>query len=199
MADTIKATIYADNWFCLSINGHLRIVDPIAFLPHNVVEVDLLPTYPMTIAVLVRDNADAKTGMEYDNTHIGDGGFILKFADGTVTNADWRVFVVSRGPLGGDTSKPTVQDVPIPAGWDQPEFDDSAWEHATVHTQEAVGPKAPFFEHDFTGAQWIWSKDLALDNTILLRCRVTAPASGKLPGPFVEGYIDAANRAPFGR
>ena len=32
------------------------------------------------------DNADPETGMEYANTNIGDGGFILKLGDGTVTN-----------------------------------------------------------------------------------------------------------------
>ncbi len=76
MADTIKANIYADNWFVMYINGKLVAVDPIDFLPHNVVSVDILPEYPMTIAVLAKDNADPKTGMEYGNS-IGDGGFSL--------------------------------------------------------------------------------------------------------------------------
>ena len=86
MSDTIKANIYADNWFVLYINGELVAVDSIKFIPHNVVSVDILPTHPMTIAVMAKDNADPKTGMEYANTNIGDGGFILKFGDGTVTN-----------------------------------------------------------------------------------------------------------------
>ena len=49
MADTIKANIYADNWFVLYINGKLTAVDSIDFIPHNVVSVDILPEYPMTI------------------------------------------------------------------------------------------------------------------------------------------------------
>ena len=40
MADTITATVYADNWFAMYINGKLVAVDPIDFLPHNVVKVD---------------------------------------------------------------------------------------------------------------------------------------------------------------
>ncbi len=44
--------------------------------------VDILQTYPMTIAVMAKDNADPQTGMEYANTNIGDAGFILKFATG---------------------------------------------------------------------------------------------------------------------
>ena len=90
MSDTIKANMYADNWFMLYINGELVAVDSIKFIPHNVVSVDILPSYPMTIAVMAKDNADPKTGMEYANTNIGDGGFILKFGDGTVTNAKWK-------------------------------------------------------------------------------------------------------------
>ena len=86
MTDTMKAAIYADNWFAMYINGRLVAVDSIDFLPHNVVAVDLLPEYPMTIGVLAKDNADPKTGCEYGRS-IGDGGFILKFADGTVTDA----------------------------------------------------------------------------------------------------------------
>jgi hypothetical protein len=90
MSDTIKANVYADNWFVLYINGELAAVDSIKFIPHNVISVDLLPTYPMTIAVMAKDNADPKTGMEYANTNIGDGGFVLKFGDGTVTDGTWK-------------------------------------------------------------------------------------------------------------
>jgi hypothetical protein len=60
IADTVRANMYADNWFCLSINGELVPVDSIAFLPHNVIAVDVLPRYPMTIAVMAKDNAHPK-------------------------------------------------------------------------------------------------------------------------------------------
>ena len=66
--DTINANVYADNSFKLYINGKLVAVDSISFVPHNVVSVDVLPAYPMTIAVMGIDNADPKTGMEYANT-----------------------------------------------------------------------------------------------------------------------------------
>ena len=96
MVDTIRANIYADNAFRLYVNGELVAVDSIPFVPHNVVSVDILPAYPMTIAVMGIDNADPLTGMEYANTNIGDGGFILKFGDGTVTNSNWKVKVLFR-------------------------------------------------------------------------------------------------------
>src|SRR6185369_14231196 len=65
MNDVIKACVYADNWFAMYINGKLVAVDPIDFIPHNEVNVDVLPEYPMTIAIIAKDNADPKTGMEY--------------------------------------------------------------------------------------------------------------------------------------
>lgn len=86
MADTVRINVYADNWFIRCINGELVAIDSIRFFPHNVVSVDILPQYPMTIAVMAKDNADPNTGMEYANTRIGNGGFILKFGDGTVTD-----------------------------------------------------------------------------------------------------------------
>ncbi len=171
MTDTMKAEVYADNWFALYINGRLAVVDPIAFLPHNVVSVDLLPEYPMTIAVIAHDNADPKTGLEYGN-HIGDAGFILKFADGTVTDGTWKVKAIERGPIGGDVDHPRVETEPRPGNWFAPDYDDSAWENATVFTEQRVNPKPPYYEHDFSGAQFIWSKDLDLDNTVLFRKRI---------------------------
>jgi phosphatidylethanolamine-binding protein (PEBP) family uncharacterized protein len=191
MADTMKAEIYADNWFALYINGRLTVVDPIAFLPHNVVSVELLPEYPMTIAIIAHDNADPKTGLEYGN-HIGDAGFVLKFADGTVTDGTWKVKCLERGPIGGDIAHPRVETEPRPANWFTPDFDDSQWEKATVFTEQQVNPKPPYYEHDFKGAQFIWSKDLALDNTVLFRKRIekpgwtprwTAQPAGPLPQP----------------
>jgi phosphatidylethanolamine-binding protein (PEBP) family uncharacterized protein len=172
--DTVKLNVYADNWFLLYVNGRLVAVDPIQFTPHNVVSVDFLPEYPMTIAVLAKDNADPKTGMEYGNS-IGDGGFVLKFADGTVTDASWKAKSFFRGPENGDTTNPKVAIEPLPANWWSPDFDDTAWPGAKEFTTEEVDPKQPYFDHDFAGAKFIWSGDLALDNTVIFRKRVEKP------------------------
>jgi len=174
MADTVKLNVYADNWFVLYINGKLVATDPIDFLPHNVVSVDVLPEYPMTIAVMAKDNANAVTGMEYGD-NIGDGGFILKFSDGTVTDATWKARSFSRGPLNGDKASPKVEHDPIPANWFAKDFDDRSWAAASVFTEEDVGPKEPFYQADFKGAKWIWSKDLGLDNTVIFRAHVDKP------------------------
>jgi hypothetical protein len=179
MTDTVRANIYADNNFVLYINGELTAVDSISFIPHNVVSVDILPRYPMTIAVMARDNADLKTGMEYANTNIGDGGFILKFGDGTVTSASWKAMVISSGPIGGDSKNPKVETVPIPENWFAVDFDDSSWGAAKEYTEEQVDPKQPYFDNDFAGAKFIWSNDIALDNTVLFRHTIKSPPDGK--------------------
>ncbi len=179
MADTVKANMYADNWFMLYINGELVAVDSIKFIPHNVIAVDILPAYPMTIAVMAKDNADPKTGMEYANTNIGDAGFILKFGDGTVTNTSWKAKKFSWGPINRDTKNPRVENIPIPENWYAVDFDDSSWGQAKEYTEEQVGPKQPFFESDFQGAQFIWTDDIALDNTVIFRHVVKSPPDGK--------------------
>jgi phosphatidylethanolamine-binding protein (PEBP) family uncharacterized protein len=174
IADTMKLNVYADNWFMLYVNGRLVAVDSIQFTPHNVVSVDFLPEYPMTLAVLAKDNADPKTGMEY-GTSIGDGGFILKFADGTVTNATWKAKNFFHGPVNGDTANPKVTQEPLPANWWAVDFDDSAWKNAKEYTVEEVDPKQPYFENDFEGAKFIWSDDIALDNTVIFRAKIEKP------------------------
>ncbi|WP_425485684.1 hypothetical protein [Brevifollis gellanilyticus] len=174
IADTMKLNLYADNWFMLYVNGRLVAVDPIQFTPHNVVSVDFLPEYPMTIAVLAKDNADPKTGMEY-GTNIGDGGFCLKFADGTVTNASWKAKNFFHGPVNADTAHPKVLQESLPENWWAVDYDDSTWKNAREYTVEEVDPKQPYFESDFEGAKFIWSDDIALDNTVIFRTRVEKP------------------------
>lgn len=174
LSDSIKASIYADNWFVLYINGKQVAVDPIDFLPHNVVTLDILPEYPMTIAVLAMDNADPKTGCEY-GTSIGDGGFILRFADGTVSSSSWKAKSFFTGPLNSDTANPRVVRSQIPSNWFARDFDDSGWSNATEFSEQEVGPKKTFYDFDFKDAKFIWSKDLALDNTVIFRTRIEKP------------------------
>jgi hypothetical protein len=174
VTDTIKVNIYADNWFMLYINGKPVAVDPIDFLPHNVVSIDILPEYPMTIAVLAKDNADPKTGCEYGD-HIGDAGFILRFADGTTSNATWKAKSFFSGPINGDVQNPKVNRQPLPANWFAKDFDDSTWKTAKEYSEQEVGPKKTFYDFDFSGAKFIWTDDLALDNTVIFRAKIEKP------------------------
>jgi hypothetical protein len=193
MSDTLHVEVYADNWFALFINGNLVAVDSIPFTPHNVVRFDILPEYPMTIAVLAKDNADPKTALEYGD-HIGDGGLIIKFSDGTVTNATWKAKSFFHGPLHGDAAHPTVQHTPLPDNWWKIDFDDSSWPNATEFTEQRINPKQPFYESDFSGAKWIWSDNLDLDNTIIFRTRIEKPGWQKRWNTRPD--LDTSN-APF--
>ncbi len=174
ITDTIRLTAYADNWFAVFINGKLVAADAIDFLPHNQIAVRILPEYPLTIAVLAKDNAEPATGLEYGN-RIGDAGFILRLGDGTVTSSRWKAKAFHRGPLNRDTVNPRVERTPLPAGWHAPGFDDSAWPNAREYPAEQVRPDGDYVAEDFTGARFIWSEDLELDNTVILRTTVPAP------------------------
>ena len=195
MDDTIRANVYADNTFQLYVNGTLVAVDSIPFIPHNVISVDLLPAYPMTIAVLAKDNFNPKTGMEYANTNIGDAGFILKFADGTVTDGRWKAKCFSRGPVGGNTTNPRVEEEPLPEAWFAVDFDDASWARATEYSEDDVGPKQPFYDADFAGAKFIWSDDLKLDNVVVFRTIVATPPDGKAREDFT-GINDVVPESP---
>jgi hypothetical protein len=117
--------------------------------------------------------------MEYANTNIGDGGFILKLSDGTVTNMTWKAKKFSWGPVGGNTKNPRVENILIPEAWYTVDFDDSQWPNAKEYSEDEIGPKEPFFAHDFKGAKFIWSDDVKLDNIVLFRTVVTSPPDGK--------------------
>lgn len=169
--DTVRVSIYADNWFVLFVNGRLVAVDPIEFLPHNVVTIDLLPQYPMTIAVLAKDNADPFTGLEYGN-QIGDGGFILRMSDGTATSARWKVKSYFTAPAAAGSSERREE---IPPDWFAVDFNDDGWATATTYSVADVRPPATFRAADFAGAEFVWSGDLSRDNTVVLRARVERP------------------------
>jgi uncharacterized protein (TIGR03437 family) len=186
VGDVIKLSFYADNWCMVFINGKIVAVNSIDFLPHNEVTVNILPDYPMTIAILAKDNADPISGYEYSNTHVGDAGFILKMTDGTISGSNWKTKVFFKGPLNNDAAHPIVQYGPIPANWFTADFDDSSWDNATVFTSDQVKPDGTYLATDFTGASFIWSSDLLLDNTIILRTTVQAP----------KGYVKKWNTVP---
>lgn len=174
ISDTITLNAYADNWCAVFVNGRLVAVDSIDFIPHNQISVRILPEYPLTIAVLAKDNAAPASGLEYGNK-IGDAGFILKLGDGSGTNATWKAKSFFRGPANRDVNRPTVERTPLPAGWHLPGFDDSAWERATEYTSERVRPDGDYVADAFTGAKFIWTSDLDLDNTVVFRATIPAP------------------------
>ncbi|MFN9914934.1 MAG: hypothetical protein ACK53L_20260, partial [Pirellulaceae bacterium] len=131
---------------------------------------------------------------EYANTNIGDGGFILKFGDGTVTNARWKAKKFSWGPIDRDTAHPRVQSLAIPENWYAVDFDDSSWGQAKEYSEEEVGPKQPYYDHDFSGAKFIWSDDVALDNVVIFRHVVKSSPDGRQR----DDFTGLTNKVPDG-
>ena len=129
--------------------------------------------------------------------HAGDGGFVASFSDGTRTNGNWKAqsfyispleipSVVIEQPDGTHDSSnasttPNCEDncyalhYPIPSNWFSPEFNDSHWPDAITYTNETVGvenkPSYTNFSDVFigSGAVFIWSSNLVLDNEVLVR------------------------------
>eukprot|EP00386_Alphamonas_edax_P015383 GDKI01047018.1.p2 GENE.GDKI01047018.1~~GDKI01047018.1.p2 ORF type:complete len:283 (-),score=90.42 GDKI01047018.1:331-1179(-) len=151
-AETITGYIYCDNQFTFYFNGKLIAKDPLDFTPHNAVKVSFEydGTSAKTYAIACSDYASA-SGYEYtgtDKPQLGDGALIAKFSDGTVTDANWKQYVVTHGPTDASTAAGcsasnlapcVVQDNGAPSEWYMPSFDDAAWSAAKTYTAEEAG------------------------------------------------------------
>jgi hypothetical protein len=200
----IMAYVYADNYFELTVNGTFVCRDPIAFTPFNATVCRFRAAYPLTYAIRAVDwETHPGLGMEYDDYRIGDGGFIAFFSDGTVTDATWKAQALYFAPLdnagcvgtdglgnpdssrcpgrpacGRQPASCQALHLPEPEGWAAADFDDSTWPAARTWREMEVNPKPAFStERRFFGnAQFVWSANLSVDNLVLLRRTVPAPA-----------------------
>lgn len=169
--DVVSGYIVADNYFELYVNGKLVAVDPVPYTPFNSAIVRFRVKRPYTLAVKLVDwEEKLGLGMEWFPPNLswytGDGGFIARFSDGTVTDRSWRAQtyyiapltnpneVVERGDVH-DTSdlgrthplaKPPTCEAKcyavhydIPSGWQQAGFDDRRWPQAFEYTDAEVG------------------------------------------------------------
>ncbi len=184
----------------LYINGELAAVDSIAFVPHNESRSMLLPSYPMTIAVMAKDNFDPKTGMEYANTNIGDAGFILKFGDGTVTDGSWKAKKISWGRCNGDTKNPRVESIPVPEnGFAVILSTTSTWTKAKEYTEAVSDPSNLTSKTTSKVPSLFGSEDIALDNVVLFRHVVKSPPDGKERADFRNLNNVVPDNPPRGR
>jgi hypothetical protein len=89
--EIITGCIYGDNYFELYVNGKLVGVDAVPYTPFNSCFVKFKAKRPIKYAVKLVDwEENLGVGTELnagDTNHPGDGGFIAKFSDGTVTSA----------------------------------------------------------------------------------------------------------------
>jgi hypothetical protein len=201
--DTITGYLFGDNYFELYINGVLVGADPVPYTPFNSCVVRFKVSKPYTIAVKLVDwEENLGLGSENNNGnpyHPGDGGFIAKFSDGTVTDTSWKAQTFYIAPVqdlsqvaelpdstrstAGATTTPTCNancygiHYSIPSGWNSASFNDSNWPGATLYTTAQVGVNSAAytnFTSAWTNASFIWSSNLILDNVVLVRKLVPA-------------------------
>jgi len=195
----VTGYLFGDNFFELYVNGQYVCRDSIGFIPFNSSVTRFRAEYPLTFAVRLIDwGTHLGIGLEYDRYNVGDGGFIAHFSDGTVTGSAWKCQVFYAAPMDDascvgearDTSACSVEPDcmgdpescgalhwPVPDDWATPGFDDSGWPSASTYAAEAVTGVPAYVDYAaiFSDAEFIWTKNLDLDNQVLCRLTVEAP------------------------
>ena len=145
-------------------------------------------SYPFTLGLVSKDFVENESGLEYigeSNQQMGDGGIILQIRDSegevvAVTDSGWRGLSIFRAPLNIEcesSADPLAECeseiIPEPAGWAEPDFDDSDWSSAIEYTADEVQAKDGYTQVSWdASARIIWADDLNVDNTILWRFTV---------------------------
>jgi hypothetical protein len=195
---TIKAEVWADNWFALYNNDALIKEDSVPITTErsfNAESFTFKASYPLHLNFVAKDYKANDTGLEYigaPQQQRGDGGFVAQFTNVAtgkviaVTNQNAKVLVIHKAPLNPACAKEAK---PIagqgtckftstlePSNWKKSDFNDSAWKNASVFTAAEVSPKFGYLDITWnSNAQFIWSSDLLADNTVLVRMKVAAP------------------------
>jgi phosphatidylethanolamine-binding protein (PEBP) family uncharacterized protein len=212
---SFTAEIWADNWFALYVNGKKVGEDSTPFATERSFNADAITfkaSYPITIGIMARDYVENASGLEYigkANQQIGDGGVIAQIRDVasgqvvTATNKSWKVFVTNTAPLNVDCVKSSnpLSDckstvTKAPSSWFSATYKDSTWKNATEFTAAAVGVKDGYSKFSWApSSALVWSSDLKLDNTILLRTKILAAPKFTMQQavPFTVGSPDFIN------
>lgn len=191
----VTGEVWVDNWFRLSINGKPLLEDSVPITTErsfNAERFEFRADLPMTIAIELRDFMENQTGLEYIGSgrqQMGDGGAIAQFSETSsgkllaATDGDWRCLVVQSAPADAscarekhpDISKPDCAQTSadVPDNWTSPDFDDSSWPKATVHSARDVGPKDGYDRIKWDrSAKLIWGPDLKKNNILYCRTAV---------------------------
>lgn len=194
---SFQAEIWVDNWFELYINGKLVGHDSVPITTErsfNSEKLKFTANYPFTIGLVVRDFTENASGLEYigrPNQQIGDGGAIAQIRDLSTnsivaaTDGTWKSYVVSKAPLNPECVKSTdplkdckASNTTAPKSWATSSFKDSTWPSASTFSAEEVGVKEGYFDFTWSPiASLVWSSDLKLDNTVLLRKVISKPTT----------------------
>lgn len=191
---TIKAQVWADNWFEFYVDGEVVMTDPVPITTEQSFNAEVFnfdAELPAQLAVHIMDFKEDDSGFEYIGSRrqqMGDGGFIAEFRNENnqvvaVTDSDWVCKVIHQAPLNpscGSSASPLeaceANILPMPANWASASFDDSGWNNAIVHSFQAVRPHGGYSSYSWQSeSQLIWGEDLEIDNTLL--CRFTLSES----------------------
>lgn len=191
---TVRADVWADNWFALYREDELIKEDSVPFNTErsfNSESFQFETALPVQMSVVIKDFYENDSGLEYIGSRrqqMGDGGFMAQFFDAAsgdllqVSNGDWRCRVIHRAPLNPacertDNPEESCQSEinAEPDNWRDNDFDASSWANAVVHSARDVRPHGGYTSVDWeSSAQLIWGEDLEKDNVLL--CRFTIPA-----------------------
>jgi len=197
---SFQAEVWVDNWFALYINGKKVGEDSVPITTtksFNSQKIKFTASYPFTVGIIAKDYTENSSGLEYigqQNQQIGDAGVVLQVRDlasgkiVSATDKSWKTLLINKAPLNAEcvTSKNPIQDckfanAAIPAKWATNTFKDSKWENAIEFTEKEVGVKDGYFDIDWSSSsKLIWTSDLKLDNSILVRKTVVSPAIVKI-------------------
>ncbi len=195
---TIKAEVWADNWFAFYLGDTLVQEDSVSITTErsfNAEVVTFQADYPMMLNFVIKDFKQNDSGLEYIGTRrqqMGDGGFIAQLTDTAagsvvaVTNAAWKCLVVHEAPLHKSCAKeanPVAGKAPCdfvalaePDGWKNLDFDEKSWKNAIEYTTAQVRPKDGYDRITWDRrARLIWTADLETHNTLLCRLKLEAP------------------------
>ena len=195
---SIKAQVWADNWFALYSGDTLIKEDSEPFKTErsfNAEKFSFSTKLPAKLSIIIRDHFQNDTGLEYigsSHQQVGDGGFIAQFVDAksnqvlAVSDQGWQCTVIHRAPLNRRECEHSSHPEqvcqskidPEPKGWKSPDFDYSSWPHAVIYSEDEVSPHGDYNWLKWTpAAKLIWSQDLVVDNTLLCRFTIDAPKS----------------------
>jgi phosphatidylethanolamine-binding protein (PEBP) family uncharacterized protein len=196
---TFQAEVWADNWFSLYINGKKVGEDSVPITTtksFNSEKIKFTATYPFTVGIIAKDYTENSSGLEYigqPNQQIGDAGMSLQIRDLTsgkivaATDSSWKTFLVNKAPLNPTcvtSANPIVDckyaNTTAPTNWAISSYKDSKWPSAVEFTPEDVGVKDGYFDISWSPtAKLIWTSDLKLDNTILIRKTINGATTSK--------------------
>jgi len=173
--DRAPARITADSRYVLFVNGQEAFRGPVRSQPRRM-HYDLLDLAPYlkagenVIAVYVKYYGTAKsywmpaaanmtlgkTGVLVFEADLGEGGWLVSDASWKASKSDaWSEPPAGGGPSGGGIPVEIFDAGRFPYGWEQPDFDDTAWGNAGLipamhmggfaHTQPPTDPYGPLY------------------------------------------------------